>query len=308
MTYALSTIRRNGRAEPMLQANGRWWPLSEVAPQFAAGHGAGAIFELIQDWDRNQLQLEALVTQLTDSSPSVSEIDNDDFLAPIKFPRKAFFIGFNYYDHIEKDAKIVGFKKEEKDPFFFLKPPSTTLVGLGPTVPFPQGTEKFDWEVELVAVIGRGGRHIAPERALEHVAGYMVGLDLSARDWQMNPRHPIKFDIFTGKAFDASSPVGPKFVPAKFVDPRDLRMRLWVNNVLYQDSSTREMIWSLDEQIALLSQHITLEPGDLIFTGTPAGVGYPIDTYLHPGDCIDAEIDGLGRMRVRIGPSVSAPD
>jgi 2-keto-4-pentenoate hydratase/2-oxohepta-3-ene-1,7-dioic acid hydratase in catechol pathway len=201
-----------------------------------------------------------------------------------------------------KDAGKPDFRKEDGTPVFFLKPPTTSLVGCGKTVRYPVQSGKLDWEIELAVVVGTKLRRASEEEALQGIAGYAVGLDLSARDWQMNPRHPWKFDLFTGKAFDDSCPLGPKLVPARFVDPRNLRLRLLVNGVVKQDASTKDMIWSVAEQVSLLSEHVTLEPGDVLLTGTPAGVGLATDTFLRVGDRIEAEIDGLGKLEVEIIP------
>lgn len=307
MLYKLGILESAGRTGLCMEVGGRWWSVADQAYDLFGAQGASSLLHILRDWYANEPRLSRLATRLTEAGSSPMEVPvAERFQAPIQYPSKALFIGFNYYDHIAKDAKMVDFKKDEKDPFFFLKPPTTTLVGGGATVPHPRGSEKLDWEIELVAVIGRGGRNISRDRALEHVAGYMVGIDMSARDWQLNPRHPMKFDIFMGKAFDASAPVGPVFVPAAFVDSHDLAMKLWVNEELRQDSNSREMIWTLEEQIEILSKAISLEPGDLIFTGTPAGVGYPTNTFLHPGDRVAAEIAGLGRLEITIAPPVSS--
>jgi 2-keto-4-pentenoate hydratase/2-oxohepta-3-ene-1,7-dioic acid hydratase in catechol pathway len=289
-----------------MEIDNQWWSLEDHAQELGGASGATGLLQLLGHWEENKARLTALAKRLVDSPAGKIEAPTgEQLLAPVQLPNKLFCIGFNFYDHIEKDAKMTDFKKDEKDPFFFLKPPSTTLVGSGKTVPFPTGTEKLDWEVELVAVIGRGGRNIPRSRALEHVAGYMVGIDLSARDWQLNARHPIKFDIFTGKSFDASAPTGPFFVPADALNHHDLRMKLWVNDKLWQDSNSKEMIWTLEEQIETLSKSISLEPGDLVFTGTPAGVGFPSGTFLKPGDKVSAEIDGLGRLDIEITPPIA---
>ena len=307
MHYRLGILETAGKTGLCMEVGGRWWSIDYQAYDLFGAQGASSLLHILRNWDANESHLSSLATQLAGGANGTIDMPVPARLqAPIQFPNKALFIGFNYYDHIAKDAKMVDFHKVEKDPFFFLKPPTTTLVGGGETVPYPAGSEKLDWEIELVAVIGRGGRNIPRVRALEHVAGYMVGIDMSARDWQLNPRHPMKFDIFMGKAFDASAPVGPFFVPAALVDSHDLAMKLWVNHELRQDSNSSEMIWSLEEQIEVLSKSISLEPGDLIFTGTPAGVGYPSNTFLHPGDRVAAEIAGLGRLEITIGPSIFA--
>ena len=155
----------------------------------------------------------------------------------------------------------------------------------------------MDYEAELVVVIGQGGRHIAREKALEHVGGYTIGHDVSARDWQLNK--PAK-QWMAGKTFDTFAPTGPELVtPDEVPDPQDLGIRLRLNGQTMQDSSTKQLIFGIDELIAYLSQVMTLEPGDLIFTGTPPGVGMarkpPV--WLKPGDVVEVEIDCLGTLR-----------
>jgi 2-keto-4-pentenoate hydratase/2-oxohepta-3-ene-1,7-dioic acid hydratase in catechol pathway len=159
----------------------------------------------------------------------------------------------------------------------------------------------------LAVIIGTTLRRASEQQASAGIAGYAVGIDLSARDWQMNPRHPWKFDLFTGKGFDDSCPLGPKPVPARFVDPTNLELRLSVNGMVKQHSNTRDMIWSVTELVSLLSEHVALEPGDILLTGTPEGVGLASETYLRTGDRIEAEIDGLGKLSVEIVPDVATP-
>ena len=161
---------------------------------------------------------------------------------------------------------------------------------------YPAQSEKFDWEGELAAVIGKRARRVSPAEALDYVAGYAVGIDLSARDWQFHPKHLVKFDLFGGKGFDDSCPFGPKITPAQFVQHDRLQLKLWVNGDLKQNANTSDMIWSLGEQVSAISDHVTLEPGDVILTGTPAGVGLASRTFLKIGDKVDAEIEGLGRL------------
>ncbi|MCA3179138.1 MAG: fumarylacetoacetate hydrolase family protein [Burkholderiales bacterium] len=202
---------------------------------------------------------------------------------------------------LEAAARVPTATRGVVMPVFFLKPPTTTLVGCGP-VRFPVQSSKFDWEIELAVIFGRRMRRVSQAEALAGVAGYAVGIDLSARDWQMNPRHPWKFDLFTGKAFDDACPLGPKIVPARFVDTRDLRLTLTVNGETKQDASSSDMIWSVAEQASMLSEFVTIEPGDVLLTGTPAGVGMASGTYLEVGDRIEASITGLGTMRVVVVP------
>lgn len=161
----------------------------------------------------------------------------------------------------------------------------------------PPETRQLDWEIELAAVIGKRCRRVSVERALEAVAGYAIVNDISARDLNMRSDYPFKFDWFQGKCHDTFAPFGPWIVPAAFVpDPQQVRLRLAVNGATMQDDTTAHMIWSVREQIAYLSTIVTLEPGDVVATGTPTGVGMGRGVYLKHGDTITAAIDGIGSI------------
>jgi 2-keto-4-pentenoate hydratase/2-oxohepta-3-ene-1,7-dioic acid hydratase in catechol pathway len=223
--------------------------------------------------------------------PVWHNVDTATLLAPIPNPRKIVCIGLNYRDHAaETGAEIPS------EPILFSKYP-TTLVGHGANIVLPPESTQVDFEAELVIVIGRGGRRIKREHAIEHVAGYAVGHDVSARDWQLNK--PGK-QWMAGKTFDTFAPLGPMLVTADEIkDPHNLGIRLRLNGKTMQDSNTSQLIFKTDELIAYLSTVFTLEPGDLIFTGTPPGVGMsrkpPV--WLKPGDVVEVEIDGLGTLR-----------
>jgi len=228
------------------------------------------------------------------------DVREAELLAPIIYPGKVLCAGANYYDHMAE----MGFpdvKKEAQRLFFFFKPPRHAVVGPGATVVMPRGTQKYDWEIELAAVIGKTARYVSPDRALDHVAGYTVGIDLSARDFNQAPDQFYKFDWVAGKATDTGCPLGPWIVPASvFADPQKIPLKLSVNGEVKQDSNTSRMIFSIAEQIARASEIMTLDPGDVILTGTPAGVGVPKGTFLKVGDRIDAEIAGIGVLSVSI--------
>ena len=217
--------------------------------------------------------------------------ENVTLLAPVPDPRKIVCIGLNYLDH----AKESGMEPPP-EPILFSKYP-TALLGHGGAIVLPPESSEVDYEAELVVVIGRGGRRIPRGRAMEHVGGYAVGHDVSARDWQLNK--PGK-QWMAGKTFDTFAPVGPELVtPDEAPDPHSLGIRLRLNGQTMQDSNTKQLIFGVDALIAYLSTVFTLEPGDLIFTGTPPGVGMarkpPV--WLKPGDAVEVEIDGLGTLR-----------
>ena len=214
-----------------------------------------------------------------------------DLLAPVPDPRKIICIGLNYRDHAAESGVAIPRRADplQQVPDRPDRPPGAIVL--------PAVSNEVDYEAELVVVIGRGGRHIPREQALEHVGGYTVGHDVSARDWQLNK--PGK-QWMAGKTFDTFAPVGPALVtPDEVPDPHNLGIRLRLNGQTMQDSNTSQLIFGVDELIAYLSQVFTLEPGDLIFTGTPPGVGMarkpPV--WLKPGDVVEVEIDGLGTLR-----------
>ncbi len=211
--------------------------------------------------------------------------------APVARPGKVVCIGLNYRDHAaETGAPIPA------EPVVFMKDPGT-VVGPYDPVLVPVGSTKTDWEVELGVVIGARARYVAsPEEAMRHVAGYTVSHDVSEREFQLE--RGGQWD--KGKSCETFNPLGPQLVTAEEVpDPQDLRLSLTVNGVKRQDGSTADMIFGVAHVVWYLSQFLVLEPGDLINTGTPAGVamGLPGSPYLRAGDVVELEISGLGRAR-----------
>jgi 2-keto-4-pentenoate hydratase/2-oxohepta-3-ene-1,7-dioic acid hydratase in catechol pathway len=302
LQFSLATILENDKPTPVLEINEEFYRLASLAPDLLSKAPARGLMNLFDDWEASEARLLSLAAEIdkhasarVEPAPRVS-----DFMTPLQYPSKLVLGGANYYEHMFKDANKPDFRKEDSLPVFFLKPPTTSLVGCGKTVRFPVQSAQLDWEIELAVVVGKRLRRASQDEVQSAIAGYAVGLDLSARDWQMNPRHPWKFDLFTGKAFDDSCPLGPKFVPARFVDASDLRLQLWVNGEIKQDARTSDMIWPVAEQLSVLSEHVTLEPGDILLTGTPAGVGMPAGTFLKVGDEVKAEIEGLGTLQVEI--------
>jgi 2-keto-4-pentenoate hydratase/2-oxohepta-3-ene-1,7-dioic acid hydratase in catechol pathway len=215
--------------------------------------------------------------------------------APLPRPRRNLFcVGRNYRAHARELAATVFAdvaKKEDGWPIVFTKVPES-VIGPGAPVVVPAGvTEQVDYEAELAVVIGRGGVNIRAARALEHVWGYTIVNDVSARDVQQ--RH-VQWDL--GKSFDTFCPMGPWLVSADELDARDLRLRCWVNGELRQDARTSDMIFDIPTLIETCSRGITLYPGDVIATGTPAGVGmgFSPPRWLRAGDRVRIEIEGIG--------------
>jgi 2-keto-4-pentenoate hydratase/2-oxohepta-3-ene-1,7-dioic acid hydratase in catechol pathway len=214
---------------------------------------------------------------------------------PIRRPGKIVCIGLNYRDHAAETGAPLPV-----EPVVFMKA-ANTVVGPHDEVLIPKGSVKTDWEVELAVVIGRTARYLeSREEAAAAIAGYAVSNDVSEREFQLE--RGGQWD--KGKSCETFNPLGPWLVTADEVAaPQDLRLRLWVNGTLRQDSRTKEMIFDVVEIVRYLSRFMVLEPGDVINTGTPAGValGLPDTPYLRAGDVVELEIDGLGRQRQTVG-------
>lgn len=222
-------------------------------------------------------------------------------LAPIPRPRKNIFaVGRNYAEHAAESLRAVGQQVQLAEyPNIFTKA-VTTVAGPRADIPYDATvTSELDWEVELGVIIGRGGRHIPREEALAHVWGYTVVNDITARDIQ----NKAGVQWFQGKSLDGSCPMGPWIVTAdEIADPQHLRLRLWVNDVLKQDDSTEHMLFDVAAIISTLSRVLTLEPGDILATGTPSGVGFARTPpeFLRPGDVMRTEVEGIGALLNRI--------
>jgi 2-keto-4-pentenoate hydratase/2-oxohepta-3-ene-1,7-dioic acid hydratase in catechol pathway len=234
--------------------------------------------------------------------------------APIPAPSKYLAIGFNYTSHLaeikeaatqpqyaermERYSHLRAAFPDQKLPTFFNKQVSC-ITGPYDPILAPYDSEMLDFEGELVAVIGRRVRRADPATALASVAGYTVGNDVSVRDWQQDTP-----TMWPGKSFDTHGPIGPWVVTADEVDPADLTIRTWVDDELRQEGSTKEMVTGIGDMIAALSRVCTLEPGDLVATGTPGGVGLFSGRLLQPGQRVRVEIEGIGAIE---NPVVAEP-
>lgn len=244
---------------------------------------AGSMIDLIANWDAVKDGLAAKA-----AAGGGVPLASVRLASPVQRPGKIFAIGLNYADHIAESnmgtpERQVWFTKAQ-----------TSVNGPFDPILIAKGTVTNDYEVELVAVIGKGGKHIPADKAAEHVFGYCVGNDVTERMWQhAGPQWSL------GKSFDTHAPMGPWLTTADDVsDPHALGIRCFVNGEKRQDSNTRNLVFNLWQQIEHLSQAMTLEPGDVIFTGTPGGVGAAMDPrqFLKPGDVVRCEIDGLGAI------------
>lgn len=225
--------------------------------------------------------------------PSLWQQTPDAFLPPVALPEKILCIGLNYLDHaIETGAE------PPDQPVVFSKF-NNTLIGHGDEIVLPTISNEVDYEAELVVVIGKAARNVDHSDAMGHVFGYTAGHDVSARDWQKGRPGG---QWLLGKSFETFAPIGPAIVTADaFGDPSDVRVQLHLNDETMQDSTTAQLIFDIPTLISHLSQFMTLRPGDLIFTGTPPGVGAAKTPprYLQPGDRCVVEIDGIGSLANR---------
>jgi 2,4-didehydro-3-deoxy-L-rhamnonate hydrolase len=271
---------------------------------------------LLVDWDQSFQELSelaALVAQHQGEESSWQKesvaLEEVHVLSPVIRPTKMLFAGANYERHLKEgenwDAwKASGAKsfqsidKSTTKPYAFIKLPYN-IIGPYDSVVYPYPHHQLDWEGELGLVIGRRGKHIPVESAMDYVAGFVIVNDYSLRDLTLRADWPsIRTDWIGGKNFDTSACLGPYMVPKQFVpNYLDLHLTLSVNGVTKQDSSTQFMVFKPDEIIAFLSSIVTLEPGDIISTGTPEGVGVGRGEFLKVGDVVETEIEGLGRQR-----------
>jgi 2,4-diketo-3-deoxy-L-fuconate hydrolase len=228
--------------------------------------------------------------------------DQVELLAPVPRPNKLFLLAGNYADHIREGGGIAA-ERAETFPYVFMKPPTTTLTDPGKPIHIPAVSPKhIDWELELAVVIGKTCKGVSEQDALKYVAGYTVINDISDRKFRPNPQRKPRdkdgfFDWLHGKWHDGFCPCGPCVVAATAVaDPQQLPMRLKLNGEIRQDAWTGLMIFPVAAVVEFISSFVTLEPGDIISTGTPAGVGNTTGTYVKSGDVLEATIEGIGTL------------
>ncbi|WP_207946555.1 fumarylacetoacetate hydrolase family protein [Actinomadura sp. 7K507] len=294
-----AAIRGDGRTV-VVESRGSLYDLAELVP---AAPPASSVLDLVESgWDA---VLDGIADALA-GGPAAKPLDEGSLRweAPVMHPRKLICIGTNYKDHIRE----MGFSLDalSAHPYSFLAPPTTTLVGTGQRVAVPAIAERIDWEAEVALVIGRRTRNVEAADALGHVAGFAVLNDLSARDWSGPNAPAVGIDWVMAKAHDGFKPMAPFVTPARFIAaPEKLWVRSWVNGRLKQDGSTSDMVFDFWQIIEHLSRIMTLEPGDVVATGTPAGVGHgrrPPE-YLTAGDHVAVEVESLGRVETTLtGP------
>ena len=260
----------------------RYWPVADLLPGFN-GDMVDLICAVPQPSDQLKISGEG------------KPMEGVRVLAPLSKPRRnLFMVGKNYHEHAKEFNKS-GFDGSKEDisplPSVFTKPASTIVGPDEPVFSHPEATKEVDYENELTVIIGKGGKGITKDNAYQHVWGYTIVNDITARDLQKQARQ-----WFLGKALDTFCPMGPVIVTADEIDPENLQLKTWINGELRQDANTSDLIFNIPTIIEVLSAGMTLEPGDVIATGTAAGVGigFTPPKFLKPGDEMKLEIEGIG--------------
>jgi len=275
----------------------------------SSGASPSQVLQVLEQWQRLHPLLQQAARDARGGKAGVNAIPVRDvrFLAPILYPGTIFCAGANYRDHVAEMSKAMNLPAEPDPhevglkPWHFIKASAGCVRGTGELIRLPSYSKKVDWEAEIAVIIGRECRNVSTEQAMGFVAGLSIVNDLSARDHLRRAGvaadSPFRFDWVSQKCFDGALPFGPWICPLDDIDDiENLGIRLWVNEELMQDSSSSNMIFSVAEQIAHLSSRLTLRPGDVIATGTPAGCGTPRGIFLKAGDRVTITIDQLGTL------------
>lgn len=281
----LATFTADGGPELGIVQDDTIISISRAAPDLAVD-----MIALIGNWESVKGEVEAIAAAADHALPLADVTLN----APVGRPGKIFAIGLNYADHIEES----GMDTPEQQVWFTKA--VTSVNGPYDPVQIPKISPFVDYEAELVVIIGKGGKHIPKDKVAEHIFGYCVGNDVTERLWQhRTPQWSL------GKSFDTHAPIGPWITTGDEVgDPHDLDIKCWVDDELRQDSNTSHLVFDIWDQVEQLSQVMTLEPGDLIFTGTPGGIGAAMDPrkFLQPGEKVRCEIGELGMIEGVLEP------
>lgn len=298
--HALAAYQIGDRTHPALVIDGKLFELASLPAdrpcKALRAVEANGLLSQFANWPAIARELAEIADDLQSGRLTLQAVpDNARLVQPFD-PLRIFAAASNFIEHANEMGTVLA-AKAESAPYIFMKA-STSIIGPDAPIVLPPESKQVDWEVELAAVIGHGGRNIPIDQALDHVGAYTIMNDISARDLTRRSDYPFKFDWFRGKCFDTFGPLGPWLVPAAVVgDPQKLGLRLEVNGAVKQNDSTASMIWSVAEQITYLSSILTLHPGDVIATGTPNGVGMGTGTYLKSGDTVIATIERIGSLK-----------
>jgi 2-keto-4-pentenoate hydratase/2-oxohepta-3-ene-1,7-dioic acid hydratase in catechol pathway len=277
----------------------------------AGGLTSGAltsVMSILEHWEQLAPILRLLARDARAGAVSIrSPLSSVKLLPPLMYPGTIFCAGANYKDHVAEMSRALGLPVEPDPhelglkPWHFIKPSAPCVRATGSTISLPRYSRRVDWEAEIGLVIGRYCRDVSVSEALAYVAGLTIVNDLSARDHlkrdKVPAESPFRYDWVSQKCFDGSLPMGPWICPLEDIaDLQDLAIKLWVNGELMQDSSSANLIFSFAEQIAHLSTRLTLRPGDVIATGTPAGCGAARGRFLQPGDRVRIWVQEIGEL------------
>jgi 2-keto-4-pentenoate hydratase/2-oxohepta-3-ene-1,7-dioic acid hydratase in catechol pathway len=267
-----------------------------------------SVMSILEDWEQLGPKLRLLARDIRAGAVSArSPLSSVKLLPPVMYPGTIFCAGANYKDHVAEMSRALNLPEEPDPhelglkPWHFIKPSAPCVRATGATIALPRYSRCVDWEAEIALVIGRHCRDVSLSEALGYVSGMTIVNDLSARDHLKREKVPVespfRFDWVSQKCFDGSLPMGPWICPLEHIDdPQDMAIKLWVNDELMQDSSSANLIFSFAEQISHLSTRLTLRPGDVIATGTPAGCGAARGRFLQPGDRVRIWVQGIGEL------------
>jgi 2-keto-4-pentenoate hydratase/2-oxohepta-3-ene-1,7-dioic acid hydratase in catechol pathway len=300
--FALLNYAEGDAAVPAIKVGDQVVPVRAAlaAGDQSTAFPAASTKDMLAHWDKAEPALSAIADQVANGAAAklgARPLASVQLKAPILYPDAIFCAFANYTDHMKEMSGREPPDKTKVKPLFFLKLAAHAVIGPEEEIRLPAYSQQVDWEAELAVVIGRPGRNIPVERAMEHVAGYTILNDLSLRDQGNRSDWNVKTDFLSGKSFDTGAPMGPWIVPARQVgDVYNLTLKQWVSQELMQDSTTAYMHFTIAEQIAYLSAKFTLRPGDVIATGSPSGNGRPRGIFLKPGQELTVEIEKIGRL------------
>lgn len=303
-SFRLLTHARAGRPVGAVAVDGVAYDLAALRP------ATPTVLSVLEDWDAASADLRAFAASPARRAAFTgTAVESLDYLPPVLYPNAIYCAGANYKDHMAEMARAFNLPpapdphETGTPPWCFIKTARNSLAGHGAVIRLPAYSKTVDWELEVALVIGRTCKDVGIAEAMRYVAGYSIANDLSARDFLRRPTvkpnsgSPFEYDWVSHKSWDGSCPLGPWIVPREDIaDPNDMGLKLWVNDTLMQDSSTSQIIFTDAELVSFLSQRLTLYPGDVILTGTPAGVGTPRGIFLKPGDTVRIEIEGIGTL------------
>ena len=301
-SFRLLSYSKAGRATGAVAIGGLAYDLADVRP------ATPTVLAVMEDWAAASADLRALAAMPARLAGKTGKpVDSLTYMAPVLYPNGIYCAGANYHDHMAEMARAFNLPPAPDPhevgmpPWCFIKTPRNTLAGHGAVIKLPTYSKTVDWEIEVALVIGKTCKDVSIGQAMDYVACYSIANDLSARDhlrrmgMKPNSGSPFEYDWVSHKNWDGSCPMGPWLVPKEDMpDTANLGLKLWVNDTLMQDSSTSQIIFNDAELVSFMSQRVTLFPGDVIITGTPAGVGTPRGIFLKAGDVVRCEVQGVG--------------